>query len=107
MKSQHVVVLGLHIRTRFRPGLSGGDVTETDRESALSEESSDEVHVVMSALCLLLCCDSAAAVLKRPIRPLRPHCCTVSSTVQYSTASHLSQENPGWFEILILGRTIN
>ena len=54
MKSQHVVVLGLHIRTRFRPDLSGGDVTETDRESALSEESSNEVHAVMSAYCFVV-----------------------------------------------------
>ena len=53
MKSQHVVVLGLHIRTVFTPGLCG-DVTETNRESALMEQGSNEVHAVMSAYCFVV-----------------------------------------------------
>ena len=95
MKSQHVVVLGFHIRTGFTWGLSG-DVTETDSESVFIEEGANELHPVV------FCCYTAAAaavvVLRppmRPIRPLWPHCCTVR-TVPYSL-SHL--KNPGWFEI--------
>ena len=47
MKSQHVVVLSLHIPRGFRWRLIA-DVA--DRKFALIEESSNELHVVVLAL---------------------------------------------------------
>ena len=47
MKSQHIVVLSLHLRPGFTRGLI---VDVADRKSALAEESSNELHVLVSAL---------------------------------------------------------